>query len=66
MRRLIDAAAQDIRVPGERLTESELLHLLHEQARAGRTAAIVSLLRREDQRDNVDQLLDELFGDADS
>jgi hypothetical protein len=63
--RLIDSAASDVRVPGERLTESELLDLLHEQARAGRTAAIVTLLRREDQRDGVDQLLEEIFGDAD-
>jgi hypothetical protein len=50
VRRLIDAAATDVRVSGERLTESELLDLLHEQARAGRTGAIVTLLRREDQR----------------
>ena len=33
VRRLIDAAASDVRVPGERLTESELLDLLNEQAR---------------------------------
>jgi hypothetical protein len=63
VRRLIDAAATDVRVPGERLTESELLDLLHEQARAGRTAAIVTLLRRGDQRDNVDRLLGEIFDD---
>jgi hypothetical protein len=64
VRRLIDAAATDIRVPGARLTESELLDLLHEQARAGRTAAIVTLLRREDQRDGVDRLLADLFDDS--
>jgi hypothetical protein len=63
VRRLIDAAATDVRVPGERLTESELLDLLHEQARAGRTAAIVTLLRREDERDGVDRLLAEIFDD---
>jgi hypothetical protein len=62
VRRLIDAAATDVRVPGERLTESELLDLLNEQARAGRTAAIVTLLRREDQRDGVDRLLEDVFG----
>jgi hypothetical protein len=61
VRRLIDAAATDVRVPGERLTEAELLDLLHEQARAGRTAAIVTLLRRGDQRDSIDQLLEEIF-----
>jgi hypothetical protein len=38
---------------------------LHEQARAGRTAAIVTLLRREDQRDGIDRLLEEVLGDAD-
>jgi hypothetical protein len=62
VRRLIDAAAADVRVPGQRLTESELLDLLHEQAKAGRVAAIVSLLRREDQRDEVDRALEEIFG----
>ena len=64
VRRLIDQATTDIRVPGERLTESELLDLLNEQARAGRTAAILALLRRGDQRDGVDRLLEELLGDA--
>jgi hypothetical protein len=63
VRRMIDAAASDVRVPGERLTESELLDLLHEQARAGRVAAIVTLLRREDQRDGIDKLLEEIFDD---
>ena len=62
VRRLIDAAAADVRIPGERLTESELLDLLHEQAKAGRVAAIVSLLRREDQRDEVDRLIESVFG----
>jgi hypothetical protein len=37
--------------------------LLHEQARAGRVAAIVTLLRREDQRDGIDKLLEEIFDD---
>jgi hypothetical protein len=63
VRRLIHQAATDVRVPGERLTESELLDLLHEQARSGRVAAIVTLLRREDQRDGVDELLEEIFDD---
>ena len=66
VRRLIDAAGMDIRVPGERLTESELIDLLNEQARAGRTAAIVTLLRRENQRDEVDRLLEEFLGDDDA
>jgi Ribbon-helix-helix protein, copG family len=61
VRRLIDAASMDVRVPGERLIESESLDLLHEQARSGRTAAILALLRRGDQRDDVDRLLGELF-----
>jgi hypothetical protein len=65
VRRLIDAAASDVRVPGARLTESELLDLLHEQARSGRVAAIVTLLRREDSRDSVDKFLAELFDGAD-
>lgn len=67
IRRLIDVAAADadVRVPGERLTESELLDLLNEQARAGRTSAIVHLLQREDQRDGVDKLLEDLFDGAD-
>jgi hypothetical protein len=65
VRRLIDAAAADVRVPGERLTESELIDLLHEQARAGRVAAILGLLRREDQRDGVDRFLEEIFGGTD-
>jgi hypothetical protein len=63
IRRLIDAAAAhaDVRIPGERLTESELLDLLNEQARAGRSSAIIHLLQREDQRDSVDKLLEDLF-----
>ena len=63
VRRLIDSAGADVRVPDERLTESELVDLLHEQARAGRTAAIALLLRREDQRDGVDKFLAELLDD---
>jgi hypothetical protein len=39
-----------------------LLDLLHEQGRAGRTAAIVTLLRREDQRDDVTRALEDIFG----
>ena len=67
VRRLIDAAAAeaDVRIPGERLTESELLDLLNEQARAGRSSAIIHLLQREDQRDSVDRMLEDIFGDAD-
>jgi hypothetical protein len=64
VRRLIDGAAMDVPVSSERLTESELLDLLHEQARAGRTAAILALLRRDDQRDDIDRLLGDLFDDA--
>jgi hypothetical protein len=65
VRRLIDAAAAeaDVRIPGERLTESELLDLLNEQARAGRSSAIIHLLQREDQRDWVDRLLEDIFDD---
>jgi hypothetical protein len=62
VRRLIDEASADVPVPSERLTESELLDLLNEQARAGRTAAIVTLLRREDGRDDVDRLIESVFG----
>jgi hypothetical protein len=62
VRRLIDEAASGVRVPGERLSESELLGLLHEQAKAGRVAAILALLRREEQRDEVDRALEEIFG----
>jgi hypothetical protein len=65
VRRLIDGAAMDVPVPAARLTESELLDLLHEQARAGRTAAILALLRRDDQRDDIDRLLGDLFDDVD-
>jgi hypothetical protein len=65
VRRLIDAAAAeaDVRIPGERLTESELLDLLNEQARAGRSSAIIHPLQREDQRDWVDRLLEGIFDD---
>jgi hypothetical protein len=65
VRRLIDQAAADVSVPGERLTESELLDFLNEQARAGRSSAIIHLLAREDQRDGIDKLLQDVFGDAD-
>jgi hypothetical protein len=65
IRRLIDQAAADVRIPGERLTESELLDLLNEQARAGRPSAIIHLLQRENQRDSIDKLLADVFGDAD-
>jgi hypothetical protein len=66
VRRLIDTAAAeaDVRIPGERLTESELLDLLNEQARAGRSSAIIHLLQREDQRDSVDRLLEAVFDDS--
>jgi predicted transcriptional regulator len=47
LRRLIDKAAADIGVPAVRLSRGEALDLLHEQARAGRTSAIVEILRRE-------------------
>lgn len=66
IRRLIDAAAADVRLPGERLTESELLDLLNEQARAGRSSAIIHLLQREDSRDSVDKMLAELFDESDA
>jgi hypothetical protein len=62
VRRLIDEASANVRVPGERLSESELLDLLNEQARAGRTAAIVTLLRREEQKDDVDRLIESVLG----
>jgi hypothetical protein len=67
IRRLIDVAAAEanVRIPGERLTESELLDLLNEQARSGRSSAIIHLLQREDQRDSVDRMLEEIFDDAD-
>jgi hypothetical protein len=65
VRRLIDAAATDVSVPSERLSESELVDLLHEQAKAGRVAAILGLLRREDQRDEVERAIEEIFGAAD-
>jgi hypothetical protein len=61
-RRLIDEASADVSVPSERLTESELLDLLHEQARGGRVAAILALLRLEDQKDDVTRALEEMFG----
>ena len=65
IRRLIDAAAAeaDVRIPGERLTESELLDLLHEQSRGGRSSAITHLLQRQDSRDSVDRLLEDIFDD---
>jgi hypothetical protein len=63
VRRLIDGAAMDVPVSSERLTESELLDLLHEQARAGRTAAILALLRRDDQRDPLDAWLEGLLNE---
>jgi hypothetical protein len=65
IRRLIDQAAADVRIPDERLTESEPLDLLNEQARAGRSSAIIHLLQRENQRDSIDKLLADVFGDAD-
>jgi hypothetical protein len=65
VRRLIDMAAADVRVPGERLTESELLDLLNEQARAGRSSAIIHLLQREGQRDEIDKLLGDIFSGTD-
>jgi hypothetical protein len=66
IRRLIDVAAAeaDVRIPGERLTESELLDLLNEQARSGRSSAIIHLLQREDSRDNIDRLLEDVFDDS--
>jgi hypothetical protein len=39
--------------------------LLNEQARAGRSSAIIHLLQRADQRDSVDRMLEDIFGDAD-
>jgi hypothetical protein len=47
LRRLIDNATADIAVPSTRLSREEALDLLHEQARAGRTSAIVEVLRSE-------------------
>ena len=42
VRRLINTAGADVRAPSGRLSEAALLDLLHEQARSGRTAAILA------------------------
>jgi hypothetical protein len=57
LRRLIDEAAGGIDVPAVRLTPDEALDLLHEQARAGRTSAIVEILRRAAQEDPRERAL---------
>jgi hypothetical protein len=51
VRRLIDAASEDVVVPSNRLTEQEALDLLHEAARAGRVSALTEILRREERAD---------------
>ena len=57
LRRLIDEATADISVGAVRLSKYEALDLLHEQARAGRTSAIVEILRRAAQEDPRERAL---------
>jgi hypothetical protein len=52
VRALVDAASVDTEIPAvPRLTEDEMLDILHAQARAGRTGALLALLKREQDRD---------------
>ena len=60
VRRLIDRAAADVDVGVVRLSPDEALDLLHEQARAGRTSAIVEVLRRDAQQDPRERALEAL------
>jgi hypothetical protein len=52
VRALIDAVSVDVEIPAApRLSEDEILDLLHQRARAGRTSALLALLKREEDRD---------------
>ena len=65
VRQLVTAGLSGQPAPSsETPTEAELVALLSERARAGNVAAIRSLLVRTEQRDDVDELLEAIFSDA--
>jgi hypothetical protein len=52
VRALVDAASVEVEIAAvPRMTEDELLDVLHQQARAGRTSAVLALLKREEEQD---------------